>query len=121
MAAIAAVHDEAESWSDTDWLQLAALYHLLVELWPSPVVRLNRAIAIGFAAGPASGLAELDALAEEPQPASYGYFAAARADFLRRLGRTDQARQAYQEALLLTENYVEREFLATRLDELAQQ
>jgi RNA polymerase sigma-70 factor (ECF subfamily) len=115
MAAIAAVHDEAPSWDDTDWRELVGLYDLLVDLWPSPVVALNRAVAVGFALGPPAGLAALDALAAEPQLAGYGYLAAARADFLRRLGRVAEARVAYEEALLLTENDVERQFLADRL------
>ncbi|WP_164836096.1 RNA polymerase sigma factor [Actinacidiphila soli] len=119
MAAIAAVHAEAPSWDDTDWREVVALYDLLVRLWPSPVVALNRAVALGFAAGPADGLAALDALAAEPQLAGYGYLSAARADFLRRLGRTAEARTAYEEALLLTENSVERDFLAGRLRQLA--
>jgi RNA polymerase sigma factor (sigma-70 family) len=118
MAAIAAVHSEAPKWQDTDWREVVALYGLLVQIWPSPVVALNRAVAVGFAEGPARGLEELDALAAEPQLAGYGYLAASRADFLRRLGRTAEARTAYEEALLLTENSLERDFLATRLTQL---
>lgn len=118
MAAIAAVHDEAAAWAETDWAELVGLYDVLVELWPSPVVALNRAVAIGFAQGPAAGLAALDVLTGEPQLAGYGYLAAARADFLRRLGRIADARLAYEEALLLTENGVERKFLTGRLDHL---
>ena len=118
MAAIAAVHDESGSWSDTDWREILGLYDLLLEKWPSPVVRLNRAIALGFAVGPAAGLAELDALGAEPQLARYPYLAAARADFLARLGRSDDARTAVEEALILTENDTERRFLQTRLSEL---
>ena len=118
MAAIAAVHDEAPAFGDTDWLQIVGLYDLLMRRWPSPVVELNRAVAVGFADGPVAGLAALDALAASPELAGYGYLAAARADFLRRLGRTGEARLAYEEALLLTGNAVEREFLATRLDQL---
>ncbi len=118
MAAIAAVHAEAPSWQDTDWREVVALYDLLAQLWPSPVVALNRAVALGLARGPEAGLAALEALAAEPQLAGYGYLAAARADFLRRLGRTAEARVAYEEALLLTENAVERDFLAGRLAEL---
>ncbi|MET7618684.1 hypothetical protein [Streptomyces sp. NPDC005408] len=95
-----------------------ALYDLLVQIWPSPVVALNRAVAVGFAGGPAAGLAAVDALAAEPQLAGYGYLAAARADFLRRLGRTAEARSAYEEALLLTENAVESDFLEARLGQL---
>jgi len=115
-AAIAAVHAEASSWDETDWAEIVALYGLLGELWPSPVVALNRAVAVGFAQGPQAGLAALDELATEPQLAGYGYLAAARADFLRRLGRLDEARTAYVEALHLTTNEVEREFLQRRLD-----
>ena len=118
MAAIAAVHSEAPSWQDTDWREIVSLYDLLVQLWPSPVVALNRAVAVGQAEGPAEGLRALDALATEPQLAGYGYLAAARADFLSRLGRTAEARTAYGEALLLTENTVERAFLETRLNRL---
>lgn len=118
MAAIAAVHDEAPSWADTDWREIVALYNLLVQLWPSPVVALNRAVAVGFASGPAEGLAALEPLTAEPQLAGYGYLPAARADFLRRLGRLGEARDAYTEALVLTQNTVERRFLLRRISEL---
>jgi RNA polymerase sigma-70 factor, ECF subfamily len=118
-AAIAAVHAEAPSWQQTDWAEVVALYGVLAEIWPSPVVALNRAVAVGFAHGPAAGLAELDALTGEPQLAGYAYLAASRADFLRQLGRTDEAREAYTEALHLTTNEVERAFLTGRLDSLA--
>jgi RNA polymerase sigma-70 factor (ECF subfamily) len=118
MAAIAAVHAEAPSWQATDWAQIVGLYDLLVTIWPSPVVALNRAVAIGLAEGPDAGLCALEALAAEPLLASYSYLASARADFLRRLGRTAEARVAYEEALLLNDNAVERGFLAGRLGEL---
>jgi RNA polymerase sigma-70 factor, ECF subfamily len=118
MAAIAAVHDEAESWDTTDWREIVGLYDLLVALWPSPVVALNRAVAVGFADGPAAGLDALDPLTTEPQLAGYGYLAAARAEFLARLGRIHDARTAYEEALLLTENTIERDYLTHRLDQL---
>ena len=114
-AAIAAVHAEAPSWEATDWAEIVALYGVLSEVWPSPVVALNRAVAVGFASGPAAGLAALDALSTEPQLAGYGYLPAARADLLRRLGRVEEARLAYTEALHLTDNAVERRFLAGRL------
>ncbi|HEY2272620.1 MAG TPA: DUF6596 domain-containing protein, partial [Jatrophihabitantaceae bacterium] len=117
-AAIAAVHADAASWELTDWTEVVALYNVLVDIWPSPVVALNRAVAIGFADGPAAGLAALDELADEPLLAGYGYLASSRADFLRRLGRTDEARDAYAEALHLTANEVERDFLAGRLADL---
>jgi RNA polymerase sigma-70 factor (ECF subfamily) len=118
MAAIAAVHAEAQSWDATDWSEIVGLYDLLVAIWPSPVVALNRAVAVGMARGPAAGLAALDALATEPVLATYSYLASARADFLRRLGRAGEARAAYEEALLLSENVVERAFLAHRLAEV---
>lgn len=116
MAAIAAVHDEARRWDDTDWHEIVGLYDLLLQTWPSPVVAMNRAIAVGFAVGPSEGLAELDSLSTDPLLARYGYFAAARADFLRRLGRTDDARVAYDEAIILTDNAVERDFLVEARD-----
>jgi RNA polymerase sigma-70 factor (ECF subfamily) len=115
MAAIAAVHDAAPHFQATDWAAIVRLYDTLHAVWPSPVVALNRAVAVGFADGPAAGLAALDVLADEPQLAGYGYLAAARADFLRRLERTAEARQAYREALALTSNLTERQFLAERL------
>lgn len=117
-AAIAAVHAEAPSWNDTDWQEIVALYGLLAQVWPSPVVALNRAVAVGFACGADAGLAALDELADDPQLAGYAYLPAARADFLRRLGRVAEARQAYAAALELTGNDVEREFLAGRMAEL---
>ncbi|MDQ1513073.1 MAG: polymerase sigma-70 factor, subfamily [Microbacteriaceae bacterium] len=115
MAAIAAVHDEAAAWAATDWVQIRGLYDVLLDVWSSPIVALNRAIAVGFADGPESGLAELDRLASEPLLAGYGYFAAARADFLARLHRADEARDAYEEALLLTGNAAERRLLERKL------
>jgi RNA polymerase sigma-70 factor (ECF subfamily) len=118
MAAIAAVHAEAPSWQATDWGQIVGLYDLLVAIWPSPVVALNRAVALGLAEGPAAGLGALEALSAEPTLAGYSYLASARADFLRRLDRTGEARLAYEEALLLSENEVERDFLARRLRDL---
>jgi RNA polymerase sigma-70 factor (ECF subfamily) len=118
MAAIAAVHAEAPTFEATDWAEIVGLYDLLVQIWPSPVVSLNRAVAVGFAQGPQAGLDALDTIAAEPILASYSYFAASRADFLRQLERWDDARLAYQEALMLTQNTVEREFLAERIQQL---
>ncbi|MGW2938057.1 RNA polymerase sigma factor [Streptomyces sp. NPDC001156] len=118
MAAIAAVHDEAPSWEATDWREILGLYDVLLRHWPSPIAALNRAVAVGFADGPAAGLAALDSLVLEPQLASYGYVGAARADLLRRLGREEEARSSYEEALLFSENQVEREFLISRIEEL---
>ena len=117
-AAIAASHADAATWQETDWREIAALYALLEARWPSPVVALNRAVAVGLADGPQAGLDGLDRLAEEPTLAAYSYLPAARADFLRRLGRWVEARAAYAEALLLTENEVERAFLADRVSEV---
>ena len=117
-AAIAAVHAESASYQETDWREVVGLYDLLLHRWPSPVVRLNRAVAVGMAAGPQAGLDALEPLGVEPALATYGYLPAARADFLRRLGRYAQARTSYEEALLLTENAVERRFLADRLSDL---
>jgi RNA polymerase sigma factor (sigma-70 family) len=118
-AAIAAVHAEAPSWDATDWAEVVALYGLLAQRWPSPVVALNRAVAVGFASGPAAGLTELDRLGGEPQLAGYSYLPAARAEFLKQLGQVDAARVAYEEAIMLTENTVERTFLVERLTALA--
>jgi RNA polymerase sigma-70 factor (ECF subfamily) len=115
MAAIAAVHSGSPSWEGTDWAELVALYDLLIAAWPSPVVALNRGVALGLAKGPAAGLATLDELSAEPQLSAYPYLAAARADFLSKLGRISEARTAYSEALLLTENAVERDFLDRKL------
>jgi len=117
-AAIAAVHAEAPTWDATDWSRIVALYDQLCATWPSPVVALNRAVAVGMADGPLAGLAELDVLTGERQLKGYPYLPAARADFLRRLGRITDAHSAYEEALALTDNDVEREFLADRLEEL---
>ena len=119
MAAIAAVHARATTWTETDWDEIVALYDRLVERWPSPVVRMNRAVAVSFATDAHAGLDALDALRDEPRLAGYSYYAAARADLLRQLGRTDEARLAYEEALLLTENLVEARYLRTRVAELA--
>ena len=110
LAAINALHDEAPTWGDTDWPQIVGLYDHLVRIWPTPVVALNRAVAIRFAAGPAAGLAELDQLADDPRLAVYPYLTAARADCLRELGRDTEARPLYEEAILLTGNDVERAF-----------
>jgi RNA polymerase sigma factor (sigma-70 family) len=114
-AAIAAVHASASTWRDTDWSEVVALYDQLCAVWPSPVVALNRAVAVGLADGPDAGLAALDALAAEPGLAGYHYLPAARADFLRRSGRLPEAEAAYLEALALTDNAVERDFLEHRL------
>ena len=117
-AAIAALHDAAAQAGDTDWRQIAALYARLARLAPSPVVELNRAVAIAMAEGPEAGLTRLDALAGDDRLATYPYFQSARADLLRRLGRRAAAADAYRAALALTSNEVERAFLARRLAEV---
>jgi RNA polymerase sigma-70 factor (ECF subfamily) len=117
-AAIAAVHAEAPTFEATDWSEIVALYDVLLRLWPSPVVELNQAVAVGMRDGPKVGLAALDRLAAEPALATYRYLSAARADFLRRLGQWPEAVTAYEEALLLTDNEPERAFLARRLAEV---
>ncbi|WP_375389658.1 RNA polymerase sigma factor [uncultured Amnibacterium sp.] len=113
-AAIAAVHAGSARFEDTDWAEIVALYDLLLQRWPSPVVALNRAVAVGLAHGPLAGLEALDALAAEPQLARYPYLAASRADVLARLGRAEEARLAYDEALVFTANEAERDFLLDR-------
>jgi len=118
MAAIAAVHAQAPSWEATDWREIVGLYVVLMQIWPSPVVALNHAVALGLAEGPQAGLDALDRLATDPLLSTYSYLASARADFLRQLHRMSEARMAYEEALLLSENTVERSFLADRIGEI---
>jgi RNA polymerase sigma-70 factor, ECF subfamily len=118
-AAIAAVHDEASTPDTTDWAQILGLYEVLGRLAPSPVVALNRAVALAEVAGPAVGLAALDALASDGAMAEYRFFHAARADFLRRLGRWPEAIEAYRRALALAANDPERAYLRRRIDEVA--
>jgi RNA polymerase sigma-70 factor (ECF subfamily) len=113
-AALAACHARAPSWEVTDWQRIVALYRRLAEVAPSPVVELNRAAAIGMADGPEAGLAALDRL-DANALATYHLLPAARADFLRRLGRWVEAAAKYREALRLAENVTERRFLAQRL------
>jgi RNA polymerase sigma-70 factor (ECF subfamily) len=115
-AAIAAVHAEAARAEETDWRQIVALYDRLHALHPSPVVALNRAVAIAMADGPAAALPHVDALAAPL--ADYHLWHATRADLLRRLGRRDEARAAYERAHALAQNEAERRFLARRVMEL---
>jgi RNA polymerase sigma factor (sigma-70 family) len=114
-AALAAVHAEAPSWEDTDWSGIIALYDVMRTSWPSPVVDLNRAVAIGVRDGAESGLQALEPLTAEPALAIYHYLSAIRADFLRQLGRLPEAATAYEEALALADNAAERSFLGSRL------
>ncbi|HEV2371655.1 MAG TPA: sigma-70 family RNA polymerase sigma factor [Streptosporangiaceae bacterium] len=118
MAAIAATHATAPRFEATDWVQILALYDQLTAIWPSPIVALNRAIALGEARGAAAGLAALDALAAEPQLTGYHYLPAARAEYLRRLHRIEEARLAYDEALVLADNTTERDYLTARRADL---
>jgi len=115
-AAIAACHARAASWEATEWARIVALYATLAEVAPSPVVDLNRAAAIGMAEGPAAGLAALDRIDVAPLRA-YHLLPAARAEFLRRLGRRAEAAAEYRAALGLVDNTRERAFLAARLAE----
>jgi RNA polymerase sigma-70 factor (ECF subfamily) len=117
-AAIAAVHDEAATVATTDWPQVVALYDVLHTVAPSPLVALNRAVAVAMVDGPEAGLELLDALAAEPRLAGYHLLPAARADLLRQLGRREEAARAYRRALELVGNEPEREFLRQRLTEL---
>ncbi len=116
-AAIAAVHDNAPSADEIDWAQILGLYEVLVRIAPSPVVDLNRAVALAMVAGPSTGLAAIDALGMEPAMGEYRFFHAARADLLRRLDRWPEALAAYERALALTPNAPERAFLEDRRSE----
>jgi RNA polymerase sigma-70 factor (ECF subfamily) len=117
-AAIAAVHAQAPAYRDTDWRQILGLYDLLGQAWTSPVVALNRAVALAMADGPEAGLAAIGDLERDGRLAGYRYLPAAKADLLRRLGRADEAAQAYRCALDLTANQPERDFLTHRLAEV---
>jgi RNA polymerase sigma-70 factor (ECF subfamily) len=118
-AAIAAAHAQAPSAEATDWHRIVELYDLLARADPSPVVELNRAVAVSMRDGPASGLDLVDAVLASGQLDAYPLAHAARADLLRRLGRTADARAAYQHALQLTRPEPQRRFIERRLDELA--
>jgi RNA polymerase sigma factor (sigma-70 family) len=113
-AAIAACHARARTPEETDWLRIAALYGALAELTPSPIVELNRAVAVGMAFGPAAGLEVADALLAEPSLGSYHLLPAVRADFLTKLGRLDEARAELERAATLTQNKRERDLLLAR-------
>lgn len=117
-AAIAALHDEAPDFAQTDWPQIVALYDVLLALTPSPVVALNRAAAVAMRDGPQAGLDLLDSLAGEPLLRGHHPYLAARADLLDRLGRPGEARQAYEAALGQAGTEPERALLRRRLDTL---
>ena len=117
-AAISAVHAEAAEPAATDWAQIVALYDLLLRREPSPVVELNRAVAVAMRDGAAAGLALVDAILERGELADYQLAHAARADLHRRLGQRDEARSSYSRALELTSGEPARRFLERRLAEL---
>ncbi|MEG4092629.1 RNA polymerase sigma factor [Microcoleus sp. Pol12B4] len=117
-AAISAVHSEAQSAAATDWAQIVGLYDLLVQLEPSPVVALNRAVAVAMRDGPLAGLQSIDQILGRGDLADYHLAHSARADLCRRLGRTADARESYQKALAIVKQEPERRFLEKRLREL---
>jgi len=117
-AAIAAIHAEAESAAVTDWRQIVALYDQLLRIQPSPVVQLNRAVAIAMCDGPQAGLMHIDAVLEHGGLANYYLVHSARADMYRRLGRTAEARASYEKALALTQQGPEQQFLQERIRQL---
>ncbi|TCS36352.1 tetratricopeptide repeat protein [Paucimonas lemoignei] len=117
-AAIAAVHAEAAHASDTDWRQIVGLYDALLRLEPSPVVELNRAVALAMCEGPQAGLKLIEKLLAEDALSTYHLAYAAKADLCRRLGDTDPARQAYEQALQLAKQEPERRFICRRIAEL---
>ncbi|MFD3406127.1 RNA polymerase sigma factor [Kribbella sp. NPDC058693] len=116
-AAVAGLHVTAPSWERTDWRQVVRMYDAMMVSWPTPIVALNRAAAHSLVPGAdlAAVLDELDALSKEPALAAYAYLPATRADVLTRLGRADEAADAYREAIELTANETERRFLTARL------
>jgi RNA polymerase sigma-70 factor (ECF subfamily) len=118
-AAIAAVHAEAPSAAATDWAQIVGLYDVLLRADPSPVIELNRAVALAMRDGPLAGLVLIDALLARGELAEYRFAHSARADLCRRLGRTAEARISYERALELTRQETERRFLERRLAEVA--
>jgi RNA polymerase sigma-70 factor (ECF subfamily) len=117
-AAIAAVHAEAQSPAATDWPQIVALYNQLVRIHPSPIVHLNRAVAIAMRDGPEAGLAHIEAVLAHGELANYYLAHSARADMYRRLGKTAEARSAYERALSLTQQKPEQQFLQERIRQL---
>jgi RNA polymerase sigma-70 factor (ECF subfamily) len=118
-AAIAALHAEAPGYAETDWPQMVRLYDELLRVWPSPVVALNRSVAVAMVDGPAAALAEVDELERDGRLAGYRYLSATRADLLRRLGRDAEAVAAYRKALDLADNATEQAFLTARIEELS--
>jgi predicted RNA polymerase sigma factor len=118
-AAIAACHARARTARDTDWTRIAVLYAALARVAPSPVVELNRAVAVSLAFGPSLGLQMVDGISEDPALASYYLLPAVRGDLLAKLGRADEARTEFERAASLTANARERDVLLTRARALA--
>ena len=116
-AAIATAHADAPNAADTDWMRIAGLYDLLARAEPSPVVELNRAVAVAMRDGPDAGLALIDAILARGDLADYHLAHAARADLCRRAGRMAEARASYEMALTLTRQEPERRFLQRRMAE----
>lgn len=114
-AAIAALHAQAPSYAETDWEQILELYTALLRVWPSPVVALNRAVAVSMVDGPVAALVEVEALERDGRLAGYRYLPSTKADLLHRLGRDAEAADAYRAALALSENVAEQEFLTERV------
>ena len=114
-AAISAVHAQSPNWGDTDWPQIASLYAMLAAVQPTPVVRVNQAVALSYAVGPSAGLERLDAIAADGKLARYQPYHAARADILRRAGRPREASASYETAIALTRNGPERAYLERKL------
>jgi RNA polymerase sigma-70 factor, ECF subfamily len=118
-AAIAALHAVAPTYDETDWPQILSLYDELLAVWPSPVVALNRAIALSMVSGPGAALPVIESLEQEGRLDGYRYLPATKADLLRRLGRMKEAAEQYRAALELAENEAERAFLSSRLKEVS--
>jgi predicted RNA polymerase sigma factor len=119
-AAIAACHARARTADATDWKRISTLYEELGELAPSPIIELNRAVAVGMAHGPAAGLAIVDTLRSEPSLKSYHLLPSVRADLLAKLGRSEEARAEFERAASLTRNTRERDLLLGRAAAMAQ-
>ncbi len=114
-AAIASLYAEAPTYDETDWPQLVALYDSLLEVWPSPVVALNRTVPLAMASGPETALAEVEQLERDGRLSGYHYLPAIKADLLSRIGLTDEAGDAYRQAFDLAANDAERAFLAAQI------
>jgi RNA polymerase sigma-70 factor (ECF subfamily) len=114
-AAIASLYADAPAYEETDWPQIVAVYDRLLEVWPSPVVALNRAVPLAMVAGPEAALAEVERLEDDPRLAGYQYLPAIKADLLSRVGRASEAAEAYRRAFALAANEAERAFLAEQL------